>query len=408
MKPSLKDYKSATRPNLKYRVRWQQDGKRKNRFFEKRDLARSFYEAKKREWDALGNASSRMNDDQRTESLEAFKKLQPYNLSMLDCASYITRIIEAGSKLDGFNLRKCIDDTVERIDVQCKIKATTCADAVDRFLDFKRSRNLRPQTISTFETSMNGFFRDKLERQLSSVTSDECEAWISAPAGIRTQNNRRIHLRMFFKWASLKNQGFVVENPVESGLITVEKGEPVVLSVAQCRRLMSAAASVDNGEALVYHVLALFCAIRPWRELRRLSWDDISLEKKAVQLGSGVAKKRSRRMVEIPENALVWLERAKLKQKPVCPQDFLNTLKRVRIEAGIDPWPHDAMRHTGITARLLIVGDENAVAGWAGNSPQEIHESYRSIHYDKSDAEAFYSIVPEENTVVEFESEATA
>jgi integrase len=62
-------------------------------------------------------------------------------------------------------------------------------------------------------------------------------------------------------------------------------------------------------------VLCLFCGIRT-EEVKKLKWEDISFEKRLITISSEIAKKRSIRYVDIPDNALTWLK--PLKKRFYC------------------------------------------------------------------------------------------
>ena len=88
--------------------------------------------------------------------------------------------------------------------------------------------------------------------------------------------------------------------------IATDRGEPEILSLEQCRRLLAAAAGCRDGVLVPYVALGLFCGIRP-TELSRLSWKEIDLDQQTVTVGAKLAKMRQRRIVAISDNALEWL-----------------------------------------------------------------------------------------------------
>ena len=117
------------------------------------------------------------------------------------------------------------------------------------------------------------------------------------------------------------------------------------------------------------------------------------------------AKVRSRRIVEIPANAVTWLAPYAVKGTPIHPPNTRKNLEAIRDAAGLVTWKYDIMRHTALSARLAEGRSEGEVATWAGNSPEELHKRYKGLMTRKQ-AETFWSIRPEENTVVQFEANA--
>ena len=72
-----------------------------------------------------------------------------------------------------------------------------------------------------------------------------------------------------------------------------------------------------------------FCALRP-SEIRRLTWDDIDIVNKQIDIHSDKTKTRARRTVDIPENAASWLELCQItgKTELAPPRRALDALKR--------------------------------------------------------------------------------
>ena len=160
-----------------------------------------------------------------------------------------------------------------------------------------------------------------------------------------------------------------------------------------------------------YVALATFCAIRP-DELARLSWDQIDLGEKQITITASAAKKRGRRVVDLPENCIPWLKSHAKDKTPIrgvnwrkdfeaakelagfgSPAPEGATADEKKRRAGLKPWPQDVLRHTGISCHYRVHGDEGLTAAWAGNSPDMIHTHYRALVSAK-EAKAFFEILP--------------
>jgi len=154
-----------------------------------------------------------------------------------------------------------------------------------------------------------------------------------------------------------------------------------------------------DGILLPYLTLSLFCGVRSTESLL-LDWDAINLDQRVVTLGAKIAKKRSRRTVEIPVNAVAWFKRCK--DQPICaPRRVLDTAKRAAGYAirecesgGLPTWPASVLRHTAISYRLAQTGDEARTTAWAGNSPDVIHEYYKDL-VTPAATDMFWSLSPE-------------
>jgi len=396
--PTLTPYQNKQAPHLKYRVRWVEGGKERKKFFRTNDKARAFYNLRKQEFSRIGAQAGSMTDDQRLEALDCYKRLQQW---------------------EGVTLRDCVDRMLKELEHNRKQKSITVADALDKFLDWKRRSNKRDRTITSLEHELSAFFSGRLNKQLGTIGRKACEAWIlgpvrdrttgantSNPSTGRTQRNRKARLHAFFAWALKKK--FIDTNPAQGiECAELEEAEPEILTIDECRRLLAATQAFDDGVMMPYTILGLFCGIRPEKELERLTWDCISIEEEIITLRGAAAKVRSRRIVEIPPNALAWIAPYVVKGTPIHPPNTRKKLEAIRESAGLVPWKYDVMRHTALSARLAEGRSEGEVATWAGNSPEELHKRYKGLMTRKQ-AQAFWAIVPTESNVVQFESEATA
>lgn len=68
---------------------------------------------------------------------------------------------------------------------------------------------------------------------------------------------------------------------------------------------------------------------------------------------------------------------------------------RARRLAGMDEWPHDAIRHTFATYAVAFTGDAARVSLWLGHEGNAslIHRHYRGLA-TKAQAEAFFALRP--------------
>jgi integrase len=131
-----------------------------------------------------------------------------------------------------------------------------------------------------------------------------------------------------------------------------------------------------------------------------LTWDDIDIVNKQIDIHSDKTKTRARRTVDIPENAASWLELCQItgKTELAPPRRALDVLKRAggyqgrvfrsksksqedtaRVEqtTELPDWPEDALRHTAITYHYELHEHEGKTAKLAGNSPDVIYRHYK-------------------------------
>lgn len=196
----------------------------------------------------------------------------------------------------------------------------------------------------------------------------------------------------------------------------------LILSLADCRKLLAAARDFKDGMLLPYTVLSLFAGLRP-AEVARLTWDRIDLVEGTVTLDGSMAKTRQRRIVKLPENAVAWLLPLAPKRPEFITATFARQFGRVKYAAGfhgkdaaktedgqkLRPWVQDYMRHTAISMYLATHKHEGEAASWAGNSPNVIHRHYKGL-VKEADATEFSTITPEtvKGEVVNFPAKAAA
>ena len=287
-------------------------------------------------------------------------------------------------------------------------------DAIARFLEIKESEGLRPRAQQALRHLLRKFQADREHRILSSVTADEIRQWIGEGTAKKSQRERHFALTGLFRWADRQQthgQPWILSNPM-TGLLPVklQKHEPEALTADECLRLMRTAESHRNGLFVPYMVLGLFCALRPSEIAdlaERKGWGAVNLRTGKLKLTSN--KTSSRRVVQIPPNAMEWLSPFKTAGSPVLPGGLPKNLRAIRAAAEISHWPRDVMRHTGISMRLASGKPSSEVADWAGNSPKIIKEHYDALVDDPDEVELFYSIRPgnASGKVVAFSKEST-
>lgn len=100
-----------------------------------------------------------------------------------------------------------------------------------------------------------------------------------------------------------------------------------------------------------------------------------------IEVKGRKAKTRQRRIVQMSDNLSVWLNLATCPHGPVAPPRnidvFSEQLRLLAEDAGITPWPHNALRHSFGSYFLARTKDENLTASEMGNSPGVVIKHYR-------------------------------
>src|ERR1041385_441263 len=268
-------------------------------------------------------------------------------------------------------------------------KRITLTEAVTRFTAEKRAANRRDRYLKDLKQELGYLTKDHGSKLVHEIQKEDLVAVIGHDGrGPERQNNIRKDYRTFFNWCVAN--GYTQSNPAELVAVkTIERGEITTLSVEKVRDLMKVAAGYKRGKLVPYVALASFCAIRP-DELARLSWDQIDLKEGQVTVTASAAKKRGRRVVDIPENCVAWLQPFEKKKAPIKGKNWRKDFDWLKSRIGygnpermpqgkggkdkekwahLVPWPQDVLRHTGISSHYRLHGDEAKTASWAGNSP---------------------------------------
>jgi integrase len=292
------------------------------------------------------------------------------------------------------------------------LKRIATVEAVRTFMAEKTAANRRRRHLDSLRQDLDRLVEKFGRKPVHELTKSDLLALIEAEnRAPRTQNHIRDRFHNFLGWC-VKN-GYAPEN--RAALIekkSVDAGEIVVLTNDLVKKLLEAAVGFKDGKLVPYIALATFCAIRP-DELARLSWEQIDLKEKQVTITASAAKKRGRRVVDMPENCIPWLRAHATRRTPIRGANWRRDFESVKElcgfgspaledateeekkrKAGLKVWPQDVLRHTGISCHYRLHEDEGKTAAWAGNSPDMIHTHYRALVSAK-DAAAFFEIVPD-------------
>ena len=117
-----------------------------------------------------------------------------------------------------------------------------------------------------------------------------------------------------------------------------------------------------------------------------LDWVELDREHRTIEVKGIKAKTRQRRLVSIADNLLGWLTPQLKPSGAITPKRnidvFSERLHGLAMNAGISPWPHNAMRHSFGSYFLGKTKDENLTASEMCNSPEVIIKHYRAIVRD--------------------------
>ncbi len=290
--------------------------------------------------------------------------------------------------------------TVSELIARCRV-AKTEEGLSDRYL-----KQLKSSTESFAKAGHGG-------RMAHEIASEDVLVWLrSNEWEPKTWNNYRTDLRTLFQWGI--EQKYLSLNPCDAvPRKRLVDGEIAFLDVEEVERLLRRAARPGDGllrsreanpelrtqegdfrDCLGAAVLGLFCGLRPERELGEMTWD--AVREDVVWVRGHTAKSRSRRVVDLSENARAWLALCPVREGKILPKNFTRKWKALRREVGLfESWPHDAMRHTFATMWLAEHGDEKRLQMLMGHvSAELIYKHYRG-QTTPGEARRFWGLVPE-------------
>jgi integrase len=292
-------------------------------------------------------------------------------------------------------------------------------DMVEACLEAKWEEGKRDRYLAQLKCSGGSFVRWGEPEQLAhEVNAKMVKDWLSSQGWApKTRNVYLGDLRTIFEWG--RENGAVGVNPCkEVKRATIEDAEIEALSVAECARLLVRVmrpakrgyfAGEDFSPLLPYVVIGLFCGARP-EELQRMNWQEVSLEEQTVIVMGRAAKTRQRRVLDLSDNAVRWLELVPEDKRigSIAPPNFQRRWIRLRRSAGflarlkeekeapdhLRPWPHDAMRHTYATMHYALHRNEMLLQTQMGHSSGAmLFQHYRALA-SKAVATAFWNLTP--------------
>lgn len=280
---------------------------------------------------------------------------------------------------------------------------------VARFLQDKRAQNLSESHLKDLETRCERFAKS-FTGPLQTVGRDDFRNWLQTLKdprtdkllGPRSRNNYRLGLLNLSQFAESINQ--VPKDWAEFSSVApakAERAEIEIWSPAEMRLLLTGAAKAHD-EKHFRHDLVPYLAIGAFAgprsaELCRLDWRrNVKLSTDQIILGCEITKTDRGRQTPIGPNLSRWLRPYVGSSGPICRYKSVSSMLIVLARRVGLTWRHNALRHSFITYRVALLNDVPRVALEAGNSVQEIHDSYLSFGVTQHEARQWFDILPED------------
>jgi integrase len=296
---------------------------RERLFFKTKEEAEIVAQQKRVECQNFGTSLSEMPDTAKAEAARLWKQLRDVGCTMTEAVTFF--------------FKHAKPDAGERLvkDVSAEIQA-----------DWRK--NGRSAAYLQVQKSMlNTFAKVHGEKPIHTVMSLEIEQWLDAQTDWKPRTRLNYLRSLSTLWQFAQRKKYANHNPLDSITDpTIESDPPGILTVKQAGALILAASNSNQGELLPSVAIGLFAGLRP-AEIGRLTWEEIDLEAKLIEVTARKAKSKKRRFVTISDNLAAWLLKAKNRTGKVSPNgDLDDKVTPLAKTAGITPWPHDGMRHS--------------------------------------------------------------
>jgi integrase len=356
-----------------YCVTWPKIGKGRNRqFFKDKTEAATVLQQKLIEQEDYGIADVSFNERHRAEYLECAEALQPFGASIRDAVNFYVPHLKAMK-------RSC-----------------TAAQLVDELLKVKEAHGASKRYLSDLRSRLNQFSEIFDGQPVAEITAPQIDEWLRSlsdkETGKRlspiTRNNFRRVLIVAFNFA--RDRNYCVDNPAQkTAKAKVIKNVIGILTVDETARLL------ENAPAnlVPYVAIGAFAGLRR-AELERLDWNEVDLESNLIEVTAKNAKSARRRFVRIQPNLVQWLHPHRRSSGNVTPPDYRELLGSTREAAGIEEWPHNALRHSFASYHLAGFNDAAGLALELGHtSAHLVFQHYRQLVKPKQ-AERYWKIAP--------------
>jgi integrase len=344
------------------------NGKRERHSFKTKAEAATFAELKRTERQNQGTAALALPQAIKVDAAKASTLLTPHNVSLEEAAKYYLKHVIAYRN------------------------APTISHIADQMIAEAERNERRERTVRDLRNQLTTFAEDFPDRRLSELTVEEIKAWIDKNEewSARTRINYLTKISMLFNYAFKRN--WVDANLAERiDRPSAEDSEPKIFTVEQAEKLLQ---NAKRFGLLPYIALGMFAGLRS-AELMRLDGKDVKFDDRAIVVGQQVAKRRSRRVVDMCDALYAWLSPLKPLSGPIVDvKGFRDNMDELRKAAKLESWPHNGLRHSFGSYHLGFYGDVVKTAGQMGHHSSDIvHNHYKALVL-KTEAEKFWALRP--------------
>ena len=345
---------------------YRQGGKRQVRYFKAEKLAKTF---------AMQKEVELLNEGRRHAEISESEKRAVY-----------------AAREAGVDLINALDAFIAQQGVLAR--SLPLARAADEFLEVRENEGKSVGHLKDLKIRLRSFIAavdDDESLACASISTRDVDSWLSSlRVAPQTRLNCRRALHNFFSYCV--SRGYASKNVVASASkVKVPPKAPEILSVTQTRALLNSCAR----EILPAVAIAAFAGLRH-AEISRLSWNDVDLARKFIEVKAKNSKTATRRLVTISTNLRAWLS---LKESNADGFVYPARVYRARFKeackaAGFDRWPHNALRHSFASYHLALHRDASRTALELGHTESRtLFAHYREL-VTREDAKDYWKIFP--------------
>lgn len=343
-------------------------GKRKRKFFKTKTAAEQELTRIKTKLVKEGRDALSLSDSLRVMALEVSKDLERYGKTLRDAGDFYLKYLRESEK------------------------SITVEELTDEFLAMQRRAKRSSEHQSDLKIRHRRFCARFGKHPVRTITTKEIEAWLNelelSPNSI---NNFRARAAALFNYGI--KRGYLERNPVTPiEQIKFVGAPPGIFTIDELRLLLDTAPL----ELLPMFAIGAFAGLRT-AELIRLDWQDIDFKRGSINVSARKSKTAQRRVITMSPNLQAWLQPfASLTGKLWSRHEdsYNHAAYSARKAAGLERWPHNALRHSFASYHLAKHQNAAKLALEMGHEGAHmIFNHYREI-VTPEEAERYWNILP--------------
>ena len=370
MRPhKVRKYNDRKFPHLKYVVNYYEGGKRKRKFFETKDVAKTF----------AGEQDIESHNKRVAGELPTALRFMAK-----ECSEALSAF--------GKTIKEATDFFIAHL--KASEKSCTAVQLVSELIAAKTRDGASIRHLQDLRHRLDAFAKKFDGQPIATITTPSLDDWLrSLPVAPVTRNHYRRLIVLAFNFAV--ERGYAATNPAERTAEAREpKSRPGILSVEQAAALLVNAAP----EIVPYVAIGLFAGLRR-AEIERLDWSEIDFDSGHIEVTAEKSKSKiANRYIAMQPNLREWLLPYRKVRGSVTPREafrFRELFDQARVAAGITRWPDNALRHSFASYHLAHFKDAKALALEMGHADSAmLFNHYRALVKSEA-ATRYWSIRPE-------------